>query len=230
MHKLIAILFRLRYGRGAEFMIGDVIEEYQSKRRGLAWLASEWFSTFRPQTYVEREGRLFTSFWTDLRYAFRTLSKNPGFAAVSIAAIALGIGVNTGIFSLLNAAAFRPLPVPGAENLTAVYQIFHGNGSRGVHGEQSLFSLDEYKTYVNSNHVFSGVLAYTPFVQVTLGGDKPREIVGQYTSCNYFDVLASAPSWGGDSVTRTARRPAQDRALFSVTISGKPFLVAMAQF
>ena len=196
MHRLIAILFRLRYGRGAEFMIGDVIEEYQSKRRGLAWLASEWFSTFRPQTYVEREGRLFTSFWTDLRYAFRTLSKNPGFAAVSIAAIALGIGVNTGIFSLLNAAAFRPLPVPGAENLVSVYQILHGGGARNVHGTESMFSMEEYRTYLHSNHVFSDVIVYTPFVPATLGGAKPREIIGQYASCNYFDVLEERPSLG----------------------------------
>ncbi len=196
MHKLIAILFRLRYGRGAEFMIGDLIEEYRSGGRGIAWLASQWFSTFRPQTYVEREGRLFTSFWTDLRYAFRTLSKNPGFAAVSIIAIALGIGVNTGIFSLLNAAAFRPLPVPGAESLVSVYQILHGGGARDVHGTESMFSMEEYRTYLHSNHVFSDVMVYTPFVPATLGGAKPREIIGQYASCNYFDVLEQRPALG----------------------------------
>jgi predicted permease len=195
MLKLIAILFRLRYGRGAEFMIGDVIEEYQSKRRGLAWLASEWFSTFRPQTYVEREGRLFTSFWTDLRYAFRTLSKHPGFAAVSIAAIALGIGINTGIFSLLNAAAFRPLPVPDAQKITAVWQNIRGI-DRSVSGEASMFSVDEYRTYRDSNQVFSGLIAYAPFIELTMGGERPRDIVGTYASCNYFDVLQVRPRLG----------------------------------
>jgi putative ABC transport system permease protein len=63
---------------------------------------------------------LFSSYWNDLRYAARTLSNSPGFAAIAILAIALGIGVNTGIFSLLNSVALRPLPVPRAERLTSV--------------------------------------------------------------------------------------------------------------
>jgi len=61
------------------------------------------------------------SFWNDLRYSARTLRKNPAFTAVAILAIALGIGLNTGIFSVLNSIALRPLPVPGATRIVSVY-------------------------------------------------------------------------------------------------------------
>jgi putative ABC transport system permease protein len=131
----------------------------------------------------------FSSFVNDVRYAVRTLGRNPAFAAIAVVTIALGVGVNSGIFSLLNAAALRPLPVPGAARLVSVYQIFHGKYERGVHGEASLFSTAEYQMYRDTNHVFSGTLAYAPFATLTLGGETPLQIDGQYVSCNYFEVL-----------------------------------------
>jgi hypothetical protein len=132
---------------------------------------------------------LFSSYWNDLRYAARTLSNNPGFAAIAILALALGIGVNTGIFSMLNSVALRPLPVPRAEQLTSVYQTLHSDSRRAIHGSPSLLSTAEYETYRDQNQVFDGLLAYAPFVSATLGGETPRSILGQYASCNYFDVL-----------------------------------------
>ncbi len=132
----------------------------------------------------------------DLRYAARTLSNNPGFAAIAILAIALGIGVNTGIFSLLNSIALRPLPVPRAEQLTSVYQTIQSPSRRSTHGSASFFSTGEYETYRDQNHVFDGLLAYAPFVSATLGGEIPRSILGQYASCNYFDVLSEPAALG----------------------------------
>ena len=139
---------------------------------------------------------MFSSLWKDVRYALRTLERSRGFAAVAILTIALGVGINSAIFSLLNAAALRPLPVPGASSLVSVYQMFHGHIGRNVHGEASLFSTAEYQTYRATNHVFSGVIAYAPTLTATLGGENPKEIYGQYTSCNYFDVLGEPPALG----------------------------------
>jgi macrolide transport system ATP-binding/permease protein len=127
--------------------------------------------------------------WTDVRYAARSLAKNRGFAAVSVLAIALGIGVNTGIFSVFNGVALRLLPVPSAQQMVSVDQIFHGKMHRNVHGEPTLVSYSEYLSYRNNNHVFSGLLAYEPFVVATLGGESPKQLFGSATSCNYFDVL-----------------------------------------
>ena len=139
---------------------------------------------------------LFSSLWSDLCYAARTLRQNPGFAAVAVLAIALGIGVNAGIFTVLNGAALRSLPVPDSAKVVSVYQIFHGKIRRNTHGNQSFFSTSEYQAYRADNHVFSGLLAYSPDLMVTLGGDRPRQLYGQLTSCNYFGVLNEPPALG----------------------------------
>jgi hypothetical protein len=79
--------------------------------------------------------------------------------------------------------------VPRAEQLIGVYQTLHSDSRRAIHGSSSYFSIDEYETYRDQNQVISGLIAYAPFVSAALGGETPRSIVGQYASCNYFDVL-----------------------------------------
>ncbi len=134
--------------------------------------------------------------WRDLRYGARALAKNPGFTVVAVLAIALGIGVNTWIFSVLNGVAVRLLPIPRAEQIVSVDQILHGKVSRNVHGEPGLSSYSEYKNYRDHNHVFTGLLAYEPFLQATLGGGSPKQLMGAAVSCNYFDVLEERPGLG----------------------------------
>lgn len=80
-------------------------------------------------------------FVRDLRYALRTLGGNPGFATVALGALALGIGVNTSIFSLYNALALRPLPVKDPGRVARLYRTTRGES--GV----SVFSYPEYKDY-----------------------------------------------------------------------------------
>jgi predicted permease len=132
----------------------------------------------------------------DIRYGLRMLGRNPGFTAVAVLAIALGIGVNAGIFSVLNGAALRMLPVPSAEQIVSIDQIFQGTFKRSNHGEPTLFSYSEYQEYRANNHVFSGLIAYDPFLNATLAGGRARQLYGQPTSCNYFDALNEHPSLG----------------------------------
>ncbi len=92
----------------------------------------QWPGTGRSQhPYPDRNTRnkpmdLISAFASDLRYAARTLRNNPGFTVIAVLAIALGIGVNTGIFTVLNGVALRPLPVPGATEVVSVYQTMSG--------------------------------------------------------------------------------------------------------
>jgi predicted permease len=133
----------------------------------------------------------------DLRYGARSLAKNPGFTLVAVFAVALGIGVNAGIFSVLNGMALKLLPVPAADQIVSVDQMFSGNVKRNVHGEPGLFSYSEYKTYRENNRVFSGLLAYAPFVgEVPLGGETAKPVTGAVASCNFFDVLQERPALG----------------------------------
>lgn len=145
--------------------------------------------------------------WRDLRYGARALAKNPGFTAVAVLATALGIGVNTGIFSVLNGVALKLLPVPKADQIVSVDQIFHGKVRRNVHGEPGLFSYSEYKHYRENNHSFSGLLAYAPFLEAALGGQSPKQVMGAETSCNFFDVLEERPALGRTFVDADCSAP-----------------------
>jgi macrolide transport system ATP-binding/permease protein len=146
-------------------------------------------------------------FVQDLHYGLRMLRQNPGFTAVAVLAIALGVGLNVGIFSVLNGVALRLLPIPRAEQVVSVDQIFHGKFLRNAVNGGSLFSYSEYLNYRDNNHVFSGLLAYEPFVHATLGGGKPQELLGAATSCNYFDVLSVHPAQGRGFVDSDCAAP-----------------------
>ncbi len=132
----------------------------------------------------------------DIRYALRTLGRNPGFAAAAIVPIALGIGINTGVFSILNSVAWRPLPVPDPDALVSIHQEFRGGPRRLVYGARSLFSIPEYRSYRDGTQTLSGLMAYSREWTVTLGRETPQEIGGVLVTCNYFDVLGLAPAIG----------------------------------
>jgi len=151
----------------------------------------------------ERSRELWTfvwleSLWQDVRYAVRTLRKAPAFSVVAILTLGAAIGINAGIFQIFNAVALRPVEVRNSRKLLSVYQTFHvtGHMHRNVHNSPNLFSYLEYKSYRDENQVFSGLLAYDPFVEVTLGGDEPRKLLGTLSSCNYFEVLGIRPVLG----------------------------------
>jgi predicted permease len=121
--------------------------------------------------------------WQDLRYSLRRLRKSPGFAAIAILSLALGIGANTAIFSLVNTVLLRPLPVTQPEQLVTVYTTMR-NGA-----QDSIFSYPNYKDVRDRNEVFSGLLSYR-FSPMSLSHQGNNErIWGYQVSGNYFDVL-----------------------------------------
>ena len=146
----------------------------------------------------------------DARYGLRVLSKNPAFTVAAVLAIALGVGLNVGIFSVLNGIALRPLPVPRAQQILSVNQVFHHTVSRNVHNGLSMFSYAEYLDYRDHNHVFGGLVAYEPFVEATLGGGHMQPLLGTLTSCNYFEVLNEHPVQGRGFVDTDCAAPGQN--------------------
>ena len=134
----------------------------------------------------------------DVRFGVRTLLRSPGLTVAAIMAIALGVGINVGIFSVLNGLALRLLPVPRAQELLSVNQIIHfqGRGDRYIHNGANWFSYSEYQDYRDHNHVFTGLVAYEPYIEANLRGTDVRQVLGTAASCNYFDVLIEHPSQG----------------------------------
>ena len=204
---LALLLLRLLLSRASyEAIAGDLCEEFQDATHSSRWFWRQVMSTLRPRwrptpdwtdiRAISAHGNWFEAAIRDFRYALRMLWKTPGFTAVAIGAIALGIGANTGIFTFLNALALRPLPVRDASNIISIYQSLDGLKTRNILGSESLFSYAEYETYRDGAQSLSGLTAYLPYVQTTLTGTQSGALHGELVACNYFDVLGEAPHLG----------------------------------
>jgi hypothetical protein len=123
----------------------------------------------------------------DVRYAIRQLIKTPAITAVVAIALALGIGVNTGIFSVLNGGLFRPLPVPAPEQI-AVLAAPREDGSK--------FSFLDFTDVRQQAEVFSGVFAYATGIAGLSTNATPSEFVYSAASGNYFSTLGVKPLLG----------------------------------
>jgi len=134
--------------------------------------------------------------WRDVRYALCTFRRSPGFAFAAIAPIALGIGINTGIFSILNSLALRPLSTPDSTELVTIHQQFRGVQERRSQGSRSMFSMPEYRTYRDRTQTLSGLMAFSRPWTFTVGGQSPELIDAVLVTCNYFDVLQLRPLLG----------------------------------
>ena len=137
----------------------------------------------------------------DVRYGWRQLLKHPGFTALAILSMALGIGANTAIFSLVNTVLLRPLPAREPSQLIAV----DGQLRNGI--DFTLQSYLNYKDYRDRNTGFSGLLAYR-FVVASLSHNGVNERVwGFDVSGNYFDVLGVRPTFGRSFLPEEDRTP-----------------------
>ena len=139
---------------------------------------------------------MLSSFWYDVRYSARRLSRSPGLAATAIVTIALGVGLNTGIFSVVNGVLFRGIPAPDAHELVSVYQTIEGGSAREGQAFIGYFSTSEYRTYRDGTQTLSGLLGHTEPWEAALGGDAPQEVIGTLVTCNYFEVLRQPPALG----------------------------------
>jgi putative ABC transport system permease protein len=128
--------------------------------------------------------------WKDIRYGLRSLIKHPTFTAVCIVTLALGIGANTAIFTVVNAVVLRPLPFQDAERLAMIWT------TKDTNQEQPL-SFADYNDLKNQTNTFSAVGAASPLWNFTLtGGDEPEPLQGMYVSANLFELLRVAPARG----------------------------------
>ena len=134
----------------------------------------------------------FETLWQDLRYGVRVLRKNKGFAAVAAITLALGIGANTAIFSVVNAAILRPLPYPHPGRLV----ILWGNVKR-ARVERRGASYPDYLDWRDQTRSFETMAAFTDNEFALTGIDTPERISGEYVSQPYFSLLGfrSAMPW-----------------------------------
>jgi putative ABC transport system permease protein len=134
---------------------------------------------------------MLTTIWHDLRYAARMLRNKPGFTAVAIITLSLGIGANTAIFSVVNAVLLRPLPFPKPENIVLVRDDLSGRQAENVG-----ISVDELKDLQERSGIFEQVSAVWPIDANLTGSDRPERIEVLAVSPNYFSLLGASAQLG----------------------------------
>ena len=135
--------------------------------------------------------------WQDIRYALRMLAKNPGFAAVAVVSLALGIGANTTIFTVVNAILLNPLPVKDIAHLVEVDTIDSKTLVTAANTTKLGMSYPNFRDYARENQVFAGLGCFVgPLPLTWSGGPEPKQIFGQMVSANYFEILGLRPASG----------------------------------
>src|SRR5579859_2419572 len=129
----------------------------------------------------------------DVRYGIRMLAKTPAFTSVAVLTLALGIGANTAIFTLVNALLLRMLPVQDPQQLVVVGDPERANSRSNGTPRVDLFSYPLYKELRDRNSVFTGLCAAASDHHVEVdagqGGAPDQRITGRMVSGNYFSVL-----------------------------------------
>ena len=129
--------------------------------------------------------------WQDIRYGFRMLLKKPGFTAIAVLTLALGIGANTAIFSVVNAVLLRPLPFAEPDRLVMVYEKRLKLGRT-----RNPVSAPDFIDWRAQNTVFENMAAYTWWNANLTGGDEPERIMGAVASAGLFPTLGVEPALG----------------------------------
>jgi putative ABC transport system permease protein len=135
-----------------------------------------------------------SSLLTDLRHSLRVLIANPGFTGVAVAALALGMGANTAIFSVVNAVLLAPLPYPQSDRIMRVERGFKGQPEGGG----GSVSIPKFMAWKKANQTFQSLALYDFYGPgLKLGsGDRPQQVKGIHVSAEFFQVFGVSPSYG----------------------------------
>lgn len=136
------------------------------------------------------------AFFTDLRHSLRMLQKSPLFATIAIASLALGLGANTAIFSMLDQVLLRPLPVKNPNELVLVSSPGPSRGMFSGDNTDRLFSRPLYIDLRDRSQVFSGLAARFPNAANFVYQGQGESVVAEVVSGNFFDVLGVTPYRG----------------------------------
>src|SRR5579864_7458768 len=165
------------------------------------------------QIVMERQHKInraeyLATLFQDARFALRLLRKNPGFTAVAILALALGIGANTAIFTVVDALLLRPLPYPHAEQLVMTWEA-------RTDERQNVVSPDDYFDWKAQNSVFEGIAAFVPGRETFTGAGEPQELQAQFVSAEFFPLLRASALAGRLFTPEDDRQGAPDVAVIS---------------
>ena len=171
----------------------ELAREIRVARRPLAGRLPEPLRREDPPHWIRHgRGRPMGDLLQDVRYAFRTLGKNAGFTSTVVLTLALGIGANTAIFSVLHAVVLRPLPYPEPERIVMVWQT-----EKGEHpGNMGFPTFADWRAQSRSFDAMAALSGWSP--TLTPPGSDPEALEGASVSADFFRVLGVAPMLGRD--------------------------------
>jgi predicted permease len=176
-----------------EERVQELVEQGRSRREAAAAARRE----FGNVTALQERGRevwrwsAVEDCFSDLRYALRQLRKSPAFALAAVLTLALGIGANTAVFSVVDAVVLRPLPYPHPEELVSV----HSRSTRGTPHPETL-SYPTFFDYRKNNQVFEHLVSYRVEDFVLTGPGEPLQVRGAIVSWDLFPLLQVQPALG----------------------------------
>ena len=135
-------------------------------------------------------------FWQDLRHGLRVLLKSPAFSAVAVLSLALGIGANTTIFTVVNAILLHPLPVKDISQLVELDTVDTKTKIGVANFAKIGMSFPNFQDYQKQTDVFSSLSCIVPLALTWSGGAEARQVNGQMVSSNYFEMLGLQPASG----------------------------------
>src|SRR5438046_9483640 len=142
----------------------------------------------------------------DLRCALRQMLKNPGFSAVAVLTLALGIGANTAIFSVVYAVVLRPLPCPESERLVAIW-------TQTPQVDRLPMAAANHRDLKSQNTVFEDIAILSRVANYNLTGDgEPERLLAARVAANFFPLLRVKPALGR-RFTEHENQPGQDRVV-----------------
>ncbi|HLG97493.1 MAG TPA: ABC transporter permease [Bryobacteraceae bacterium] len=143
----------------------------------------------------------------DLKYGFRTLAGSPGFTAVAILSLALGIGANTAIFTLTDAVFLNPLPVEEPSRVLELFTVDHATVTTAANFNQTPMSFKNYEDFRDQNDIFSGSAAFVAAGVTLTGRGEPKPLPATLATANYFDVLGVKPALGRTFLADEDKKP-----------------------
>ena len=174
----------------------------EARRRALIEFGS--VQAAREQSHKQRPGSWLDTFRQDLRYTLRTLRRDAGFTTIAVLILALGIGANIVVFSLVNTILLRPLPFYQPDRLVSFSRMSNNSGLSGA-----TYSVDAYEDLQTMNHSYADITGYFAFsapdnVKLT-GKGIPQPATAVPVLSNFFHVLGVAPILGRDFTPDDAR-------------------------
>jgi putative ABC transport system permease protein len=143
----------------------------------------------------------------DVRHALRLLARHPGFTLVAVLTFAVGIGVNTAVFSVFSGVLLRPLPYPDADRITLLWLDNRREGIRDDIG-----SYPNFRDWKEQSTSYAHMAGFTPSNFTLTGADEPERLEGARVSAAFFDVMGIRPSLGR-TFTEANETPGQDRVV-----------------